>query len=247
MKNKNLISISGKTQAGKDTTGKIIQWLTSNEKSMSFDSFNLITERWYNHNDYIIKKYAFKLKQIASILLNVPVEKFEDQSFKDSILGPEWNRMKGDYVGEIINDKTIHQITVREFLQKLGTEAMRNQIHPNTWENALFADYEEKFANKGISGFHDPIRYKRSLGFPNWVITDTRFPNELQAVKDRNGITIRINRPSLDQKINSINLHLSETALDNAEFDHVIENDADIPALIKKVKTILIEENIIIK
>jgi hypothetical protein len=42
-------------------------------------------------------------------------------------------------------------------------------------------------------------------------------------------------------------LHLSETALDNAEFDHVIENDADIPALIKKVKTILIEENIIIK
>ena len=39
--------------------------------------------------------------------------------------------------------------------------------------------------------------------------------------------------------------HISETALDNAKFDYVIENDGTIEELIEQVKKILIKEEII--
>ena len=39
--------------------------------------------------------------------------------------------------------------------------------------------------------------------------------------------------------------HISETALDNAEFDYVIDNNGTIEELIKQVKKILIKEKII--
>jgi hypothetical protein len=96
---------------------------------------------------------------------------------------------------------------------------------------------------------------------PNWIITDTRFPNEFQAVKDRGGISIKVTRD-----LNSINgqcitkcnqypnckpcgdikpQHESETALDNVEFDYVIDNNGTIENLIEKVSTVLKKEKLI--
>jgi hypothetical protein len=121
-------------------------------------------------------------------------------------------------------------MTVREFLQKLGTEAMREGLHTNVWVNALFADY--RLWSDG-----------RKDWYPNWIITDMRFPNEMEAVEEREGITIRVTRPdflSFDAM-----LHSSETALDDAEFDYTIVNDSTIEDLVEKVKEILTKENII--
>lgn len=87
--------------------------------------------------------------------------------------------------------------------------------------------------------------------FSNWIITDMRFPNELQAVKKRGGITIRVKRPNITKLIDSgidvtkIKEHESETALNHAEFDYVIDNSGSIENLIDKVKEILIKERII--
>ena len=90
--------------------------------------------------------------------------------------------------------------------------------------------------------------------YPNWIITDMRFPNELKAVKDRNGITIRVNRPdvltnSITGKSFPIKVHRkeheSETSLDSAIFDYVIQNDGTLEDLIQKVREILILEKII--
>ena len=102
---------------------------------------------------------------------------------------------------------------------------------------------------------------KQRIKYPNWIITDVRFPNELQAIKDRDGIIIRVNRSikipneitetafgkNTSSKIVTINFneHSSETALDNTEFDYVIDNNSTIEELIKKVKEILIKEKII--
>jgi hypothetical protein len=36
---------------------------------------------------------------------------------------------------------------------------------------------------------------KQQIKYPNWIITDCRFENELKAVKERDGITIRVQRP----------------------------------------------------
>lgn len=104
----------------------------------------------------------------------------------------------------------------------------------------------------------------------NWIITDVRFPNELKAIKDRGGISIRVDRyPKFITKartpddirqipfdINNnqhrllwqgecANQHPSETALDNSKFDYTINNNGTIEQLIEKVKEILIKEKVI--
>ena len=91
------------------------------------------------------------------------------------------------------------------------------------------------------------IEESNNLQYPLWCITDMRFPNELEAIKNRNGITIRINRGLVERtgKLIQEPEHISETALNNAKFDYVIENDGTIEELLNKVKKILINEKII--
>ena len=256
----NLIGISGKTGSGKDTVGKIIQYLTDkNAKEMSFKD-------WYASNvysvyqvmgKYKIQKFATKLKQIASLLTGIPIEKFEDQEFKKTFLGEQWRVYKNLNTGKqgIENIRSEHSaetylMAVREFLQKLGTEAMRDVIHPNVWVNALFADY--KHTKKFYNEEGEQLRMK---GLPDWIITDMRFPNELQAIKERNGIVIRVNRDLIigenDYGYTKVSInkaekdgiinpqHSSETALDNAEFDYTITNDGSIEDLITTVQKTL--------
>ena len=148
------------------------------------------------------------------------------------------------------------KLTPRLLLQKIGTDLFRYQLHPNVWVNATMADY--KSLKEQSDGFnHNKLSngvevlwksdYKfEPWHFPNWIITDVRFPNELKAIKDRNGINIRVNRPHYDTSMKAlVNAHESETALDNAEFDYVIDNDSTIEDLIVKVKNILLKEGLL--
>ena len=209
----NLIGISGKIGAGKDTVGIIIRQL----------GFTNNGGTWEN------MKFAGKLKIIASLLTGIPIEKFEDQEFKKTILGSEWGKpTKQNPLNAIEPFKDItfvEMMSVRDLLQKLGTEAMRNGLHENVWVNALFADYTED---------------------KQWVITDVRFPNEFKAIKEKGGIVIRVNRPGHGNSMKELaEAHPSETALDGHDFDYVIENDGNLEKLISKVKEILLTENII--
>ncbi len=123
---------------------------------------------------------------------------------------------------------------------------MRNCIHENVWVNALFSEY--KVIDTGLKNPYPKEQYPEhdewniwfSKQMPMWVITDLRFPNELKAIEDRKGITIRLQK-STDTNIG----HESETALDTAKFSYVITNDGTIEELIEKVKEILIKEKII--
>ena len=85
--------------------------------------------------------------------------------------------------------------------------------------------------------------------FSHWIITDVRFSNEAEAIKQRGGIVIRVNRPckecggmgyhKMDCNVGRCE-HESEYALDNYEgFNHVIENDGTIEDLLEKIKTII--------
>ena len=216
-----IIGISGRMGSGKNTVGEIIQKLCATNNGPNFEQ----------------KAFAGKLKTIASLLTGIPVEKFEDQEFKQTTLSEEW-----DFAD---NDAPDNIMTIRMFLQKLGTEAMRDGLHTNVWVNALFADYfckdcgweeEQKGTIDACSGYHK---------LPNWIITDMRFPNELEAIELREGITIKVVRPNMNSLQAMIPAHASETALDDAEFDYEIINDGEIVDLIEKVKQILITEKII--
>jgi len=72
-------------------------------------------------------------------------------------------------------------MTRRKMLQQLGTESLRDHFHHDVWIKALFADYKD-----------NP---QCGCPFPNWIISDTRFPNEANAIKERGGKILRINRP----------------------------------------------------
>lgn len=154
------------------------------------------------------------------------------------------------------------KLTPRLLLQLLGTECGRQIIHPQIWVNALMSEY--KLINGNISSSpYSSNRMNNALAalkstYPNWIITDIRFPNELKAIEDRAGITIRVNRPMGDSKFegtqeewdklverNKQVQHESEKALDNAEFDYTIQNDNTLEDLIQKVREILILEKII--
>ena len=196
-----IIGVSGYSGSGKDLVGTMIQFLASrNNAKVSLEDildFPINHEYWLEEQSgWEIKKWAGKLKTIASMLTGIPVEKFEDQQFKKTDLGPEWD------------------MTVRDFLQKLGTDAVRDGLHSNAWVNALMSDYTSE---------------------SKWVITDTRFPNEAEAIRKKDGIMIRVERSG----VKPINNHPSETGLDDYTFDHVIKNNGSIEDLLLKVKSIL--------
>jgi hypothetical protein len=215
-----IIGINGKIGSGKDTVGKIIQYLqchNTGEITIEDVMSNPEHEWWLEEQSkFEIKKFAGKLKQIGSILSGIVADQFEDQEFKKLYMGVDWD------------------MTYREFLQKLGTEAMREGLHTNVWVNALMADY------KWYVKEWDELGNETVGEYPNWIITDMRFPNELEAVEERKGITIRVVRSGT-----TVGTHASETALDDAYFDHVISNNGTIEDLIEKVRQILTIERII--
>jgi len=228
-----IIGINGKIGSGKDTVGGIIQYLTASNEVRE----TLTLEEWLESDDlngrdfnWKIKKFAGKLKIIASLLTGIPVEMFEDQEFKKTSLGPEWNRLL--YATLDDENPLLSVMSVREFLQKLGTEAMREGLHTNVWVNALFADYKTIIYREETKIWETPIS--------KWIITDMRFPNEMEAVVARGGITIRVVRPGT-----SVGTHPSEIALDDAKFDYEIINDGTIADLIDKVIDILTLEKLI--
>lgn len=214
-----IISITGKIGSGKDTVAQIIQECTPYHK-------------------WEIQKWAGKLKTIAEIISGIPKEKFEDQDFKYTNLPKCWDRQvqSGRY-------KTTQSMTVRDLLQLLGTEAMRNGLHTNVWVNALMSDYTP--THYAVGALETELS-EESAVYPNWIITDTRFPNELEAVQEQKGITIKVHRPGrkTDEKQAQ---HASEVALDHVtDWDYVISNDGDLSDLKNKVYEILEAEKLLI-
>ena len=243
-----IIGLSGRMGSGKDTVGKIIQYLLSeNVGDITLEDITSSEDHnWWleEQSGFNTKKFAGKLKQIGSILSGVPVEYFEDQEFKKLPMGLEW------------------EMTYREFLQKLGTEAMRDGLHTNVWVNALFADYKPFGKTfKDVSPVTGEVTFDTVGVYPNWIITDMRFPNEMEAVAEKGGLTIRVNRKlkigGEDYGYTYIDVkeavkdgimapeHPSETALDNSTFDYEIINDGTIKELAEKIQIILIKEGLL--
>lgn len=193
-----IIGISGKIGSGKDTVGGIIQLMQAvshlNDEQVArvVSDSRLMASFDMRHKNWEIKKYADKLKQIAEILTGIPRVSFENQDFKKSLLGEQWG-----------------SISVREFLQKLGTEGLRNNLHENVWVNALFSEFEHATSK--------------------WIITDVRFQNEADAIKKLGGIVVRIDR-GMDT-----GTHASETSLDDYSFDYTIKNKGSLYDLVKEV------------
>jgi hypothetical protein len=98
----------------------------------------------------------------------------------------------------------------RTLLQYIGSDIIRKK-DPNYWVNFIISILKL---------------------FPNeWdyvIIPDTRFPNEIEELKSKfdDVITLRINRINFDNGLTEEQKnHISETSLDNYDFDYTIIND----------------------
>lgn len=164
----NIIQLSGRKRSGKDWTASAIKHeLESHGYSVEVMSF------------------AEPLKDIASIILDMPLSDLEFAKNTDA------------YLLESTNSQPEYLTTFRSLLQKLGTEAMKKYFGNTVWYDLLINRIEQSSA--------DYI-----------LVPDYRFPEETIP----GALTVRIYSTSVDLTDN----HISETALDDFVFDHVLDN-----------------------
>ena len=142
-----LIGVCGLIGSGKDTVAGILKEQFGFEK----DAF------------------AGTLKDVTSSLFAWDREVLEGAT-------PE-NRKKREVVDEWWTEKFGYPVTMRNILQKVGTEVVRNNLHNDMWVLSL----ERRVMPKLENGKHI-------------VITDARFPNELAAIARLGGEIIEIHR-----------------------------------------------------
>ena len=141
----------------------------------------------------------------------------------------KWRETVDDWWSTRLN---IPNLTPRYVLQQIGTDVFRNHFHQDIWVAAI----ERKISN--MSGV---------------VITDCRFPNEIEMIKKLNGSIIHIYRGELptwfgkefpdtfDISLKSKtflpkDIHSSEILWTKYKFDKTINNNGDIKQL--KIKII---------
>jgi hypothetical protein len=120
----------------------------------------------------------------------------------------------------------IPQLTPRYILQHWGTNILRNHFHQDIW----LASVERKIMMCAV----DTI-----------VITDCRFPNEIEMIRRLGGKIVWIQRGALPEwytlfKENGVlpaGVHPSEYTWLNTEFDTIIDNSGTIDELREKIFT----------
>ena len=135
------------------------------------------------------------------------------------------------------NRLSIKHLTPRWVLQNWGTEVCRQGFHQDIWVASL--------ENK-LSKINE-----------NVVITDCRFKNEFDTVKNVGGICIRLERGpepewypiaadynttgySYDfETLKKYNIHASEYSSVGLDYDYCIENNSDLPSLFTQLESII--------
>jgi hypothetical protein len=106
---------------------------------------------------------------------------------------------------------------IRGLLQRMGTEAGRRVLGENVWVDA--AGY------RICSIFDDGGKV---------VLTDTRFPNEYEFVRDMGGVVVQVVRTGCEGLNHESEKHYGEFAP-----DYVIENNGSVELLRESVETLL--------
>lgn len=99
----------------------------------------------------------------------------------------------------------------RQVAQTLGTEWGRQQVHPELWVKLMLRKWDEV----------------RRSGSPRMVVTDVRFDNEAQAIKDAGGTVWRIDR----EKVASVAEHVSEKGVNPALIEGSFKNSGTLDQL----------------
>lgn len=197
-----MIGVSGWAGAGKDTVADTLTFFFEFKKMAFADP---------------LREMAMAIDPIVAIELTKDTVERENGHpwdfirYSDALARYGYNEAKLMFGGEI-----------RRFLQKLGTEAVRDVLGGDTWTKLAM---ERAWAHMFHHGEGEGVVHGVS-------IADTRFRNEADViVSDGKGVVIRVNRPGVGPASD----HISEHDLDDWNFDWIIENDGTEEDLAVKV------------
>lgn len=231
-----IIAISGRKNSGKDLVGKIIQYLLIDwnkvvenydiKKPLTFEQYQNSAFNGENLSGWEIKKFAGKVNEAYKIITGV------------------------DFLSLPREEKELQRADFIKF-----AEWVKEIFGDDVWIKGLMREYKPNYFG-GIDTYDEKgnhISKPIKIG-SDWVITDLRRKNELKAVKEKGGITIRVNRnifkynddiSYVTNPIFETEQHISETELDNETFDYYIDNNGTVEELIDKIKEILIKEKLL--
>ena len=169
---------------------------------------------------YTKLSFAGTVKDVASVVFSWDRKLLEGDT-KES---RDWR----EQIDEWWSDKLgIPNLTPRYILQQFGTDLFRNNFHKDIWVTCV---------------------ERKLLNYDRVVITDCRFPNEIQIMKNYGATILHIYRGQLPEwfykvKIGEENppkeLHASETSWIKESFDYTIENNGTIKDLEDNFKTVM--------
>jgi hypothetical protein len=191
--------------------------------------------------DFLVNFHEFRRESFASTLKDSVAAVFGwDRTLLEGRTAEarEWREQVDPWWAERLDMPTL---TPRWVLQYWGTEVARKSFHDDIW----IASLENKLRNSK----------------DNIVISDCRFPNEIEAIKKANGVIVWVQRGALPEwyddavsanqgnniGINAMKLrkiHASEWAWLGSEFDHVIDNNSTIDDLFKQAQSLVIGQQI---
>lgn len=160
--------------------------------------------------EFGFRKLAFadKLKETLHALFNVPREKlWGSEADKQSLTSVRWEHLQ-DLPPREHQHETF--LTIRELLQIFATEVCRQKI-PGIWYQYLDL----------------PMRQRL-------VISDLRFANEAEFLRQRGAHVIEVRRPGVLG-----GAHASEAGLPADLVDHVLVNDGTLADLHDKARVLL--------
>lgn len=218
-----VVGVSGKIGSGKDyLTGKLIEELNSRGRSTAHTSFAKPLKKELGDIINLLKENRNLSRYGASILVSERFNMTEEQAGWLVIrLYPELD------IEDL--DGWSRTLGVRGCLQLLGSEIRRAQ-NPSYWTDKFFAEVE-------------------TIDADYVFVSDGRFPNEMDAIKSKNGVTFRLEIPEetlLSRRMNRDGItytdeqlnHMSETSLDDYEdFDYIVGEVVDAPALTDFIET----------
>jgi hypothetical protein len=189
--------------------------------------------------DYLVNFHEFRRESFASTLKDAVAAVFGwDRTMLEGRTkeAREWREQVDPWWAQRLAMPTL---TPRWVLQYWGTEVCRKAFHDDIW----IASLENKLRNS-----------KDSV-----VISDCRFPNEIQSIRDAGGQIVWVQRGVLPDwyqtaidankgnnvAINELKMrkiHASETAWVGTQFDTIIDNNGTIDDLYQQSKLIVSNE-----
>lgn len=231
-----LIGMLGKARCGKDTVAQMIRGARPHVSCVAFAK---------PMKDFCKLVYDWSDDHVYGHLKDVPDERYPRPCKECNGAGyVRTPTVTGHLAGcSECDGSGVTYLTPREALQKLGTEWGRDN-YDRTWIDLAFRTANELFgAVRIVSGQKSSgpgcSVIERTMRV---VITDCRFLNEAQAVKEAGGAIIRITRPSTEES-KAVRAHASEEDQDSdaiAEFvDYELMNDTGLDRLRLRVEEAL--------